>query len=51
MREATQGDRMEYSYQLRLIDPTYQKDLVEALDRLPGVTEAGLLMHRTTVEL
>lgn len=51
MREAAQGDRMEYSYQLRLIDPSYQKDMVEELDRLPGVTEAGLLMHRTTVEL
>ena len=51
MREAAQGERLEYSYQVRLLDPSYQKDLVEALDRTPGVTEASLLMQRTTVEL
>ncbi len=51
MREAAQGDRLEYSYQVRLLDPSYQKDLVEDFEQLPGVTEASLLMQRTTVEL
>ena len=51
MREAAQGDRMEYSYQIKLIDPSYQKDIVEGLDKIPGVMETNLLMQRTTVEL
>lgn len=51
MREAVQGDRMEYSYQVRLLDPSYQKDLVEGLRAIEGLTEPSLLMQRTTVEL
>ena len=51
MREATQGDRIEYSYQIRLIDPAYQADLVDKLHSIEGVHDASLLMQRTTVEL
>jgi uncharacterized membrane protein YhiD involved in acid resistance len=51
MREAAQGDRIEYSYHVRLLDPSYQADLVEELHGLPGVADANLLMQRSTVEL
>ena len=51
MREAAQGELLEYSYQVRLIDPSYQADLVEKLHEIEGVTDASLMLHRTTVEL
>ncbi len=51
MREAVQGDMLEYSYQVRLIDPSYQADLVEKLHAIDEVSDANLLMQRTTVEL
>ncbi len=51
MREAAQGDRLEYSYQIRLIDPSYHADILEKMRAIPEVSEPSLLMHRTTVEL
>ena len=51
MREAAQGNLIEYSYQIRLIDPSYQSDLVDKLHKIDGVSDASLLMQRTTVEL
>ena len=51
MREAMQGDQMEYSYQIRLIDPSYHAELIEKLQNITAVSEPSLLMHRTTVEL
>ena len=51
MREAAQGDLIEFSYQVRLIDPSYQSELIEKLRAVPEVSEPSLLMHRTTVEL
>ena len=51
MREAVQGDRMEYSYQVRLMDPSYKQELIEKMRGIEEVTEPSLLMHRTTVEL
>ncbi len=51
MREAAQGDLMEYSYQVRLVDPSYQADLVDGLHEVAEVSDANLLMQRTTVEL
>ncbi len=51
MREAAQGDMIEYSYQVRLVDPSYQSDLVEDLRGVAEVADASLLMQRTTVEL
>lgn len=51
MREGAQGDLIEYSYQVRLQDPSYQAELVERLHGIEEVTEPNLLMHRTTVEL
>ena len=51
MREAVQGDLIEFSDQVRLIDPSYQSDLIEKLRAIPEVSEPSLLMQRTTVEL
>lgn len=51
MREAVQGDAIEYSYQVRLLDPSYQKDLVEGLNKVPDVSEPSLIMQRSTVEI
>lgn len=51
MREAVQGDLLEYSYQVRLIDPSYQIDIVKKLEALDTVAEVNLVMQRTTVEL
>ena len=51
MREAVQGDLLEYSYQIRLIDPSYQVDLVKKMEALDSVAEVNLVMQRTTVEL
>jgi uncharacterized membrane protein YhiD involved in acid resistance len=51
MREAVQGDTIEYSYQVRLHDPSYQADLLDALNRLPDINEVSLLMQRSTVEI
>lgn len=51
MREAAQGDLMEYSYEIRLLDPSYQAELIEKLRGLAGVSEPSLIMHRNTIEL
>ena len=51
VREAVQGEAIEYAYQIRLLDPTYQTDLLEQLRALEGVSDSHLLMHRSTVEL
>jgi uncharacterized membrane protein YhiD involved in acid resistance len=51
MREAVQGDAVEYSYQVRLLDPSYQQELIEKLAAVEGVADAQLMMQRTTVEL
>ena len=51
MRDAEQGDCVEYSYQVRLLDPAYQRDLVDALKKAGQFADVVLLMQRTTVEL
>ncbi len=51
MREAVQGDRVEYAWHVRLIDPSYRTDLVGALQKITGVTNVNLVMHRQSVEL
>jgi uncharacterized membrane protein YhiD involved in acid resistance len=51
MREAVQGDLLEYSYQVRLVDPSYQVDIVKKLEALDTIAEVNLVMQRTTVEL
>ncbi len=51
MREAVQGELLEYSYQIRLIDPSYHADLIAKIRTIEGVSEPSLLLHRTSVEL
>lgn len=51
MREAAQGELIEYAYHVRLIDPSYQVELVEQLNGVEQLENPSLLMHRTTVEL
>ena len=51
MRDAEQGDSVEYSYQVRLLDPAYQQDLVMAFKKTGCFSDPVLLMQRTTVEL
>ena len=51
MRDAEQGDRMEFSYQVRLTDPAYHQDLMTAFKKAGHFTDPVLLMQRTTVEL
>lgn len=51
IREAVQGDVIEYSYQIRLLDPSYQSDFLDALHKLQNIDEVSLLMQRSTVEI
>jgi uncharacterized membrane protein YhiD involved in acid resistance len=51
VREAAQGVAQEYSYHIRLLDPSYQPDLIRGLQEIEGVSDVSLLMQRSTVEL
>ena len=51
VREAEQGDSVEFSYQVRLLDPSYQKDIVTAFRKEGQFSDVVLLMQRKTVEL
>ena len=51
MREAEHGECVEDSYQIRLLDPTYQRDLIDAFKKAGRFEDVTLLMQRTTVEL
>lgn len=51
MREAAQGDALEYSYHVRLMDPSYQPDLLDAFHQLEDATDISLVMQRATVEI
>ena len=51
VREAVQGDRMEYAYQVRLRDPSFRVDLVDAIRDMEEVSDVNLLMQRSTVEI
>lgn len=51
MRDAEQGNSVELSYQLRLIDPSYQQDIVSELKKSGYANDPILMMQRTTVEL
>ena len=51
MREAVQGEAIEFSYQVRLIDPTFHADLLDEMRSIEDVSDVNLLMHRATVEI
>jgi len=50
-REVHQGDLVEYCYHVRLIDPSYQSDILSSLAQIPDLSEPNLLLQRSTVEL
>ncbi len=51
VREAFQGEGLEYSYQVRLRDISYQNQVTQRLNAIAGVEDASLMMHRSTVEI
>jgi len=51
MRNAIQGEALEYSYHIRLRDPSYQKEVIRGLSEIEGVTDPLLMMQRATVEV
>ena len=51
MREAIQGESLEFSYQVRLLDPTLRADLIHQLTSIKEVEDATLMMQRSTIEI
>jgi uncharacterized membrane protein YhiD involved in acid resistance len=51
VREAAQGDLLEYSYQTQMLNADSQRLLMEAILQLPDIEEPSLLMQRSTVEI
>jgi uncharacterized membrane protein YhiD involved in acid resistance len=51
VRKATQGKSIEYSYQIRLIDPSYRDDIVKEFTEHDLFHDPVLMMQRATVEL
>jgi uncharacterized membrane protein YhiD involved in acid resistance len=51
IREIHQGELVEHCYQIRLLDPSYQSDIISSLGEIEDLSEPNLLLHRSTVEL
>ena len=51
LRNAVQGELVEYSYQIRLRDSSYQKDIIKKMSEIEGISEPLLIMQRSTVEI
>ena len=51
MRNAAQGEALEYSYHIRLRDSSYQKEIVKGMSEIEGVFDPLLMMQRSTVEV
>jgi hypothetical protein len=51
MRNAAQGEALEYSYHIRLRDSSYQADLIKGMSKIAGVIDPTLIMQRSTVEI
>jgi len=51
MRNAVQGELIEYSYQIRLRDSSYQRDIIKGLSEIEGISDPLLMMQRSTVEI
>jgi hypothetical protein len=52
MRDAVQGEAMEWTWQIRLRDPTAQAHLVAQINTHTGkLWDAQVLIHRATVEI
>ena len=51
LREALQADAKEYSYQVRLLQPSGKAELVSALEEVDGIEDVSMIMQRSTVEI
>lgn len=51
VRDVAQGAASEFSYHIRLIDPAYQRELLNALREVKSISQPVLVMHRTTIEV
>jgi len=51
MREAIQGEAVEYSYHVRLLDPAGKPDLIVDLEAIDGIEDVSMVMQRSTVEI
>ena len=51
LREALQADAKEYSYQVRLLQPSSKAELVDALAEVDGIDDVSMIMQRSTVEI
>ncbi len=51
MREAIQGEAVEYSYHVRLLDPSGKPDLIVDLEAIEGIEDVSMVMQRSTVEI
>jgi uncharacterized membrane protein YhiD involved in acid resistance len=51
VREIRQGELNEFCYQIRLIDPAYQSEIISRLAEIEDLSEPNLLLNRSTVEL
>ncbi len=49
-RDSLQGEGVEYAYQVRLADPSYQPRMVEELSRIAELSDVTFVMQRSTVE-
>ncbi len=51
IREGSQGDLVEYAYQIRLVSPALKSELIQAMKSITGIQEINLIMQRETVEI
>ncbi|MEI6675592.1 MAG: DUF4956 domain-containing protein [Verrucomicrobiota bacterium] len=51
LREALQAEAREYSYQVRLLEPSGKAELVTALEQVEGIEDVSMIMQRSTVEI
>jgi len=51
VRDVAQGTAAEFSYHIQLIDPAYQRELLNALRAVKSISQPVLVMHRTTIEV
>ena len=51
VRDVAQGAAAEFSYHIRLMDPAYQRELLNALREVKSISQPVLVMHRTTIEV
>ena len=51
LREVSQGEQLEYAYQIKLRQTDHKDALIYMLKRIPNVVGVNLMMQETTVEL